>query len=259
MKKTIITTTFTTIILIGILQTLGYFINQHRLSAGHTGLEAFIPLPSTILTTFLINWQTLIIELLYTLEKALGGFIVGTTMGIFIAIFIYFIPSLRHSLMPFCYGLNSFPIMGFAPAIILIFGQGSAWAIIFISALICFFPTLVSVDSSFRHSNKDLLDVVTILKASKLQKLTKIHIPLALSNIFLAMRISIPGSIIGATMGEWLGSRNGIGQLVTIALYQLNPGILYAALTLLTISSLLITLIIFYIEKKVLPWKFETN
>lgn len=259
MKKKIILATFTTTLLIGTLQILGYYINQFRLSQGQTGLEAFIPLPSTILTTFLNNWQTLFIELLYTLERAFGGFILGTSMGLFIAIFIYFFPILRHSLMPFCYGLNAFPILGFAPAIVLIFGQGSIWAIIIISALICFFPTLVSVDSSFRHSNIDLLDVLTILKASKLQKLTKIHLPLALPNIFLAIRISIPASIIGSTMGEWLGSRNGIGQLITIALYQLKPGILYASLILLTTTSLLITLIIYFIEKKTLPWKFESN
>jgi len=258
LKKTF-TVLATLLVLVAVWQIIGQCINDYRISLGQTGLEAFIPLPSTMVKVFINNWQVIFTELSFTLGRALGGFILGTCIGFLFAVLLNFFPFFKLSLLPIFYGINSFPIMGFAPAIILIFGQGSSLAIIVVSALICFFPTLINVDSAFRHSNQDMVDFLTILKATKWQKLIKIQLPHAIPNIFLAMRISIPASIIGATMGEWLGTRNGIGQLITVALYQLKPGLLFVSLFVLTIVTLLITGLLFFIEKKFLPWKYTNR
>jgi len=69
------------------------------------------------------------------------------------------------------------------------------------------------------------------------------------------MKLAIPGSIIGATMGEWLGARNGIGQIITISLYQLKPGLLYASLFLIIVASLLGIIIVEILERYFVKWK----
>jgi ABC-type nitrate/sulfonate/bicarbonate transport system permease component len=66
--------------------------------------------------------------------------------------------------------------------------------------------------------------------------------------------LAVPASIIGATMGEWLGTRNGIGHLITVSLYQLNPGVLYASLAAIMFSSIISIFALSVIGKIVTPW-----
>lgn len=251
--------TVTLLFIIATWQFLGQWVDSVRLANGQTGLEAFIPLPSTIFRILINDWSIIFTELGFTLGRALGGFLIGSSLGLILAILFNYFSFLRDAFLPIFYGINSFPIIGFSSAIILIFGQGSSLAIITVSALICFFPILISIDSAFQHTNQEMIDFLTILKATKWQKLTKVQLPHAIPNLFLAMRISIPASIIGAMLGEWLGTRNGIGQLITVALYQLKPGLLYSSLIALTVATLLITWLVLVIEKILLPWKYAKN
>lgn len=236
-------------------QLLEDVISTNRISQGRTGLEAFIPSPLTIYKTFVSYHSTILQETFFTLKRALAGFALGTAFAIIVATLFLVFPMLRTVSFPMAMAMNSFPIVGLAPVIILLFGQGSTLSIVFISTLICYFPTLVNLDTAFRETDKELLELMYVFKASTLQTMTKVRFPLALPYLFSSMKLAIPASIIGATMGEWLGSRNGIGQLITISLYQLKPGLLYSSLLTITLISLLGILLMGIIERFVLPWK----
>lgn len=238
-------------------------INIVRIEKGQTALGAFIPTPLTILQTLINDSGNIVRELGFTLGRAGIGFLIGVVLAVIFAVIFTFFPMVRHITFPFAFAVNSFPIVGFAPAVVLIFGQGSVSSIIFISALICYFPTLISMDTAFRETDRDLLELMRVLNASRWQILTKVRLPLAMPYLFLAMKLAIPASIIGATIGEWLGTRNGIGQLITVALYQLKPGLLYASLISITIVSTICVLILSGLEHILFPWnknkKHETK
>lgn len=231
-------------------------INTNRLASNKTGLEAFIPSPITILHTYNKSGGLIITQLMYTFSKAMIGFGVGVVFAIFMAFVFLLFPFLRKITLPILFGLNSFPIVGLAPAIILAFGQGSSFSIIFISALICYFPTLITLDTAFNNIDKDILDLMRVMNASRWQIVRYVRLPQSLPYLFLAMKLAIPGSIIGATMGEWLGARNGIGQIITISLYQLKPGLLYASLFLIIVASLLGIIIVEILERYFVKWKY---
>lgn len=230
--------------------------SEARLAAGQTSLEAFIPLPSTVLKTFIDQWDLIGSELIYTLVRATLGLVLGASIGWIFASMLVFLPRLRNVLEPLLYGINAFPLVGFAPVIILIFGQGSLTAIVFVAALICFFPTFIQIDYAYQKTNKALLDVLKVLRATTFQRFLKVQLPLAIPYLFVALRLSIPAAFVGSMLGEWLGTKHGIGQLVTVSLYQLNPGMLYAALIAVTITSLFVVGLIKIIEKKVTCWQF---
>jgi NitT/TauT family transport system permease protein len=232
--------------------------NVSRMESGQTGIEAFIPTPLTIFYTFQNQGDIIFVNVLYTIQRALAGFVIGTSFGVAMAIMFLFFPSVRGITFPFAFTMNSFPVVGFAPMIILAFGQGSGISIIFISALICYFPVLINMDSALQSTNRDLLDVTHVLNATPLQELFKLRLPLAMPQLFLSMKLAMPASIIGATIGEWLGTRNGIGQLITIALYQLRPGLLYASLIAVALVSVAFIVLLSLIQSKLLAWnKFE--
>lgn len=258
MKKIAITFLFFVVLII-VWQVGEGMINEDRLANGDTALEAFIPSPSVILYTFRIDGLKLLKESFYTLEKAGIGFLLGTIVAIIMSSTFLFVPVMRNMIYPVSFAINSFPIVGLAPAVILAFGQGSWFSIVFISALICYFPIFISLDSVFRNTNRDLSELMQVLNASKWQVLTKVKIPLAMPYLLLSMKLAIPASIIGAMMGEWLGARNGIGQIITIALYQLKPGLLYAALILIMLMSVGIVAFFSFLERYLFPWFYESN
>lgn len=258
MNKKIVSIVVVLFFLVFCWQILEDKASASRVANGQTGIEAFIPTPLTIFHTFRNQGDIIFVNILYTIERALAGFALGTSFGVAMAILFLFFPSVRGIAFPFAFTVNSFPIVGFAPMIILAFGQGSGISIIFISALICYFPVLINMDSALQTTNKDLLDVTHVLNATPLQELFKLRFPLALPQLFLSMKLALPASIIGATIGEWLGTRNGIGQLITIALYQLKPGLLYASLIAIALVSVLFIALLSVIQSKFLVWnKYE--
>ena len=118
-------------------------MSNARMTRNETGLEAFIPTPLVIVQTFFTDGKTIFSETSYTLGRALVGFTIGLIAALFFVLLFEFFPLLRSPFMPFAFALNSFPIVGLAPAVILFFGQGSSQSIVFISALISYFPLFI--------------------------------------------------------------------------------------------------------------------
>lgn len=230
-------------------------ISASRIASGLTGLNAFVPTPLVIFETFVQDGSMIVVEMLETLRKAMAGLALGGLFAVMMSVLFLYFKHLRRTLFPFFLAINSFPIIGFAPAIILAFGQGSFASIVFISALISYFPILIHLDAAFRGTSVELIEFARVVGANKLQLIHKIILPLAVPSFFTAMKLAIPASIIGATIGEWLGSHTGIGQLITVSLYQLKPGLLYASLILITLVSVSLIYILSVIESRFVPWK----
>lgn len=258
-NKSNLTLTFTILIIFLIWQFGESLLNIRRLNSGLTSLEAFIPTPFTILQTILKNSGLLLTELGYTLTRGIMGLITGTFIAILITIMILIFPKLRKIIMPLTVSLNSFPMIGFAPLIILMFGQGSVLGIIFISALICYFPTFIMLDKASMGVNEEFVNLAKIWGANKFSIFTKIQLPYLLPFLFTSFKLSLPASIIGATLGEWLGTKHGIGQLITISLYQLKPGILYSSLFLVVLSVGILVKLTGLLEELLIPWKKNQN
>lgn len=241
------------LILIGILLLTWEFGLQFadtiKQSLHETPWQAFIPTPSTIIKTVINQHHLLITESLYTIARALTGFFLALIVAFGIATTGFFFPLINKVGLPLMFATNSFPIVGFAPLFILLFGQGNSWGIITISAIIAYFPLYISLSTSFDSLNQELLDVMRSLRATKKDIYTKIALPSSLPALMVASQLAIPASVVGATMGEWLGSQHGLGRLVTIALYQLKPGLLYASLLIIVMISIIMLWLLKGIKK----------
>ena len=230
-------------------------VDHYRIINNETSIEVFIASPYSIINTFTQSGSLILNELSYTLARAGEGLLLGIILAFGMSLLFIVFPSTRHSLLSISFAVNSFPIVGFAPIIILAFGQGSWLSIVFVSMLISYFPILISLNNTFQNIEKDIMDVMKVFNASKKQLILKVYIPSSIPGLLTSLRLAIPASIIGATIGEWLGTRNGIGQLITISLYQLKPGLLYASLLAVTISGVVLVGILVFLEKKLLVWK----
>ncbi len=233
---------------------LGITLKSQLTPEGTTSIEAFIPTPFTIFHTLRQKAPVIFQEFSYTIIRSIGGLFVGIICAISVNFAFWFFPSLKKVVFPLSLAINSFPIIGFSPLIIMTFGQGSWGGIVFISALISYFPILISLENGLSGLEKDFHELGKTWGASKVNLYRNVQLPLLFPYLLGSLRLAVPASIVGATLGEWLGSNHGIGRLVVISLYQLNPGLLYACLLSLLAFSLLLTYLVTHLSYKLFPW-----
>ena len=99
---------------------------------------------------------------------------------------------------------------------------------IIIAALICFFPTLVNMVRGLKAVSPATLDLMRVLSASKSEMLWKVRFPEPLPFLFAALKIAATTCVIGAIVGEWIGSSFGLGALIIEATYNFRSPLLYA-------------------------------
>ena len=215
-----------------------------------TSLQAFIPTPSTIAFTIYNNFGLLISELFTTIIRAFFEVSFGFLFALFMGVLFWIKPSFRNIVFPILLAVNSFPIVGFTPLIIITFGQGSWLGIVFVSSLISYFPMLIALDHSISYVGRDFFELGRTWGASESVIFRKIVIPLSVPNILSSLKLAVPASIVGATLGEWLGTNHGIGHLVIVSMYQLNPGMVYASLLLILTFSMTVVGLISIVEDK---------
>jgi NitT/TauT family transport system permease protein len=214
------------------------------------------PSPMLVASTLFKNRTLLLQNLIPTAVEAVGGFLIGNTAAILTAILFVHIRPLQKIFYPIAVMFNSIPVVAKAPILILIMGSGLAPKTT-IAAFVCFFPTLVNMIEGLSSVDPQIMELMQILSASPSQILFKVRFYNALPYLFSSMRIAASMSVIGAVVGEWIGSTQGIGALILQATYAFDTGLLYAAILMSTLLAGAFFLLIAWFEKLTIVWPSE--
>jgi NitT/TauT family transport system permease protein len=149
--------------------------------------------------------------------------------------------------------VHTIPVMAYAPILVLLLGNGMS-AKIAIAAMICFFPTLVNMTRGLRNVNPQHMELMRILSASPTEIFFKLRFKNSLPYLFSALKIAAATSVIGAIVGEWIGSTTGIGALIIQATYNFDSPLLYATIVVGSCFSALFFGIISWAERMSLKW-----
>ena len=158
------------------------------------------------------------------------------------------------SVLPLVVIINTIPVVAKAPILVLLLGNGMEPKIA-IAALICFFPTLVNMVRGLESVNPQAMELMRVLSASKTEVFFKLRLYNSLPYLFSALKISASTSVIGAIVGEWIGSTVGIGALIIQATYDFNSALLYATVIVGSCFSVLFFLAITLAERVVVRWQ----
>ncbi|MDD3520566.1 MAG: ABC transporter permease [Actinomycetota bacterium] len=157
-------------------------------------------------------------------------------------------------LYPLLITSQTIPIITLAPLFIIWFGYGLLPKIIIV-ILICFFPITVSLLSGFANSDFEQINLLKSMKASKLHIYRYIKLPYSLPGFFSGLKIAATYSIMGATIGEWVGGKDGIGVFMLRAKHSFATDKVFGAILIITVLSILFIRLIDFVEKKSMPWK----
>ena len=124
-------------------------------------------------------------------------------------------------------------------------------------ALISFFPIVVNMVDGMTAVDPDIQKLMYTLGGKKSQVFSKVMIPSSLPYLFSGLRVAIAMSVIGAVIGEWVGSSEGLGYLMIRSKPQFQTERVFAAIVILSFIGVGLFCLITYLEKIFVPWSTE--
>jgi len=200
------------------------------------------------------NWSSVLGSAIWvTFQEMLFGFLISIAVAVIIALSLHSSATLRRAIYPLLIGSQAVPIVVIGPILAIIFGYGITPKLIIV-AISCFFPIVVNLVDGLASVDPDLIKVMRTLDGSRLATLFRVEVPSALPSFFSGLRIAAVYAPIGAVFGEYAGSQNGLGYVLIQATPQLNTDLVFAAVLLLTVMSILLFMLLSFLEKIFCPW-----
>jgi NitT/TauT family transport system permease protein len=218
-----------------------------------------LPAPTQIVNALGENWGSgrwpLQVSATATLIEALGGFVIGTTAGVVVALVTARFVTARELLLPIAVGASAVPIIAFAPLMNNWFGVLSPLSKMMIVAVLVFFPVLVNVTRGLTQVEPAALELMRSYAASESAVLRQVRIPNALPYFFTALKVGTTLSLIGAIVGEYFGGTSSVlGQVIVASAGALRFDVTWAAIILAAATGIAMYIVIVAVERLVIPW-----
>jgi len=188
-----------------------------------------------------------------TFYEIIGGFAVAVLVGVPIAVAIVYSPLLRRVVYPILLVVQSVPKVALAPLFLIWVGYGPRSNIL-VAAIVAFFPMVVNTATGLESVEPELLQLTDSLQASPLQVFWKVRLPWALPYIFSGMKVAMSLSVIGAVVGEFVGSDKGLGYLILTASSNMNTAIVFGVMLVLSALGIVVFWAVCVAEALVCPW-----
>jgi NitT/TauT family transport system permease protein len=226
----------------------------------HAAVVAFnvppviLPRPGLVLDSTIANWRLLVSEGWITLLESLYGFVLAFLLGVPLAVAIAGSRTLNLMFYPLLIATQSLPKVALAPLILVWLGTGMESKLA-IAWLVAFFPIVVDTATGLHATPPGLLELARALRASPLQVFAKVQFPAALPFIFSGAKVAVTLAVIGAVIGEFVGSVGGLGNLLLTANSQLDSALAWAALVWLSILGILLFAAVALAQRLLMPWE----
>lgn len=213
-----------------------------------------LPSPVAVLTALYQQYPVIFHHSLPTFYEAFMGFFFGSLIGICFAIGLHCIAALKRFLLPFLITSQALPAFALAPLLVIWFGYGASSKIA-TCVLVLFFPVTSAFYDGLQRTPSSYLDLAKTMNASRWRILRHIEIPYALPYLASGLRLAAVFSPMGAMIGEWVGSSQGLGFLLLTANSQMKIDFLFAVLIIIVILTLSFYFIVDRLLKRWINWK----
>jgi NitT/TauT family transport system permease protein len=224
-------------------------------------LQPFIlPTPGLVMTRFLTSLRdgSLIRHFFITLSEVLAGLFLGAVAATVTGYVLAKSRRLEQILSPYIVASQSIPVVAIAPLLVIWFGSGMVSKVL-ICALIVFFPILINTVVGVRAVPEDLYDLMRSLQATRWQTFVKLEVPAALPVLLGGLRIGATLAVIGAVVGEFVGSDRGLGFLINVGRGQYDIALVFVSVFSLVFMALVLYGVVVLFERRLLAWQQRTD
>ncbi len=213
-----------------------------------------LPAPSVIVKTIGEDAGLLWRHTVVTVEEIAVGFALALVCGVALATAIGLSRTVERALFPFLIASQTIPIIVIAPMLLIWVGYGLAPKVIVV-ALISFFPIVVNMADGLKSVDPDAVALMRTLGANRWQVFFKVQVPTSLPYLFSGVRVAVAVSVIGAVIGEWVGSSEGLGYLMIRSKPQFLTERVFAAIAILSAMGVGLFALVGIVERLALPWQ----
>ena len=187
------------------------------------------------------------------LETALA-FIIGTALGLGFGLWLALSPLAAAIFDPYIKALNSMPRVILAPIFAVWFGLGMASKVA-LGVTLVFFIVFFNVYQGVKEVSPVVLANARMLGANQRQLLRHVYLPSAMSWVFSSLHTSVGLAFVGAVVGEYLGSSQGVGYLILQAEGAFDINTVMAGILVLTVFALALDALVSVAEKRLMKWR----
>jgi NitT/TauT family transport system permease protein len=171
-----------------------------------------------------------------TAGEIVAGYFWAVVGGIALGLAIFAWPMMRRTLYPAIVLFQGLPKVALAPLFVIWFGYGLASKVL-MAFLFAFFPVVVATLGGLAGTPEHLLEHFRAIRATPLTTFLRLRIPAALPSIMDGCKTAMPLAVIGAIVGEFVGSENGLGHLILEANANAKIDLVFAALIAISILA----------------------
>ncbi len=194
------------------------------------------------------------VHLWVTLAETLMAFGIGAVTGLAGGLWLALSPMASAILEPYIKALNSMPRIILAPIFAVWFGLGMGSKVA-LGVTLVFFIVFFNVYQGVKEVSPVVLANARMLGASQKQLLRHVYLPSATSWVFSSLHTSVGLAFVGAVVGEYLGSSQGVGYLILQAEGQFDINTVMAGILVLTSFALVLDAAVGRIEKRLMKWQ----
>ena len=214
-----------------------------------------LPAPSRVAAALWDTRELLWGHVVTTVTETVIGVALGTVLGVAVAVLIASSGLARRTVEPLLVASQTIPLIVLAPLLVLWFGFGMTPKVVVV-VLIVFFPVAISTASGLVSADPEQLDLVRSLGAGRLQELRLVRVPAALPSLFSGLRISSTYAVAGATLGELIGGRSGLGIYIARSQRAFRYDQILAGVAVVTILSIVLFGLIHVLARLATPWQY---
>jgi len=193
-----------------------------------------------------------------TLLETVLGFVIGSVFGLGVGLWLALSRTASAVTEPYIKGFNSMPRVVLAPIFAVWFGLG-IWSKVALGVTLVFFVVFFNVYQGVREVSPTLIANARMLGASQRQLLRAIYLPSAMSWVFASLHNAVGLAFVGAVVGEYLGSSQGVGYLILQAEGTFDINTVFAGIVVLTVFALVLDAIVGAVEVRLMTWQPRTS
>lgn len=206
----------------------------------------------------LIQSGQLLNDTIATVYATVVGFLMGSILGSLAGLLLWFSRTTARIIDPFVVALNGLPKIALAPMIIIWFGSGM-FSKIMLAFVATFVVALLSAYQGTHQIDRNLINLMRSLGASRREIFTKVVAPATLPWIISAFRLNIGFALIAEIGGEFISSDRGLGRMIFVAGNLFNLNVVWVGVIMLMIVAIVLYVIVSQVEKRLLPWQKGQN
>ena len=213
-----------------------------------------LPKPWSIVSAFFTQRHTLWSAGWLTLKEAVGGFAIGSGLGILFAVVLARFRRLSAALMPIAIAANAIPIIAFSPIFNAWFDPLSLSPRIATAGVLCFFPVFVNTLRGLTSVRPSQIELMRSYAAGEIEIFRRVRIPTALPFVFSALKVATVLAMIGAIVADYFGTFGSLGITIknSVSLFDFETA--WAAILTASILGVAMYVAVSLIERFALQW-----